>query len=1206
MTATAAALRAAIDLIQIPIALLDLDGRIEHINPANERLLGQTAEALRGKLIGTVFAARRRKQARDMLASLLEQGKSTWIFEIVRPDGTTQPVEVTASLVRAADGTPNGILATARDLGPELDRFARLNGSATKLLTAPGDDLLVTIVRVARDLLGARYAALGVVENGRLVRFIPDGMSDAQIAGIEHWPDGHGLLGAMIAERRTIRIEEMATDSRSSGFPSGHPPMLSFLGTPIQVADEVYGHLYFTEKLGATEFSFVDGHLVELFASHAALAIRDGRRRESLQSNERVLAEAQRIAHIGSWERDVATGVLRWSDESHRIMGIAPGTFPGTIEAFLAFVHPDDRTRAAPSPADLAARDPAPVEYRIIRPDGTVRHLYEEAAVIRDPTGAPIRYVGVTRDITEQVAADEERRRLEAVLRQSEHNLAEAQRISHIGSWEFDFATRTALRSEETERILGVEPGTLPATLEAFLALVHPDERRRVRQFEQAATSEGGRHGLDYRIIRPDGVVRLVREEVETIHDPSGNPVGLVGTVQDVTERVELEAQQARSARLLDELRSEIYVFNAETLRFTEANAGAVRNLGYSFDELSELTPLDVKPELTAASFAALIAPLRDGRRDQVAFETIHRRKDGSTYPVEVRIHFLASEVPPAFVAVVQDITERVAADAERNRLVSAIEQTADSIWIQDLEGIITYVNQAFSRTYGYEPGEIVGHHAGIIDSGHHPPAFFDQILASVKAGRTWTGSVINRRKNGSVFEVDAVISAILDPHGRSTGYMQTDRDITHERALESALARMARERDVIEAALARIDPADSPEAIAAAACAEIVRLAETDSSIAIRLGADRGQILAAAGRLSAVISTGDWIPPARARYLLERASVGPWIETWKERPGDGGFGEAISSSDLYAAAYAPLRGVRGGVLGVVCFGAHDPASAEQLVERLPSLATFGSIIAALVAPGLEARHGEDHARSSVQVILDAAAFRPFFQPIADLHTGAVVGYEALSRFTDGTLPDVVFALAGRAGLGIELEIATLGAALEAATALPSTAYLSVNASPAFIGSGELGLLLAGLDRQIVLEITEHVVVDNYVALRRDINALGAGVRLAVDDAGAGYASLRHILELAPDFVKLDIGLIRGINSDPARQALIAGMTYFAVKRKVHLIAEGIETAAELETLRSLAIPFGQGYLLGHPQDGRGAGPWPTRTGLSTKGGGGS
>src|SRR6185369_14188681 len=112
----------------------------------------------------------------------------------------------------------------------------------------------------------------------------------------------------------------------------------------------------------------------------------------------------------------------------------------------------------------------------------------------------------------------------------------------------------------------------------------------------------------------------------------------------------------------------------------------------------------------------------------------------------------------------------------------------------------------------------------------------------------------------------------------------------------------------------------------------------------------------------------------------------------------------------------------------------------------------------------------------------------------------------------------------------------------------------------------------------------EHVAISDYVVLRRSLIGLGTRVRLAVDDAGAGFASFRHILELAPDFVKLDMGLVRDIDSDPARQALAAGMVFFAAERNLLLIAEGIETREELQTLRHLGVQLGQGYLLGRPK----------------------
>ena len=146
--------------------------------------------------------------------------------------------------------------------------------------------------------------------------------------------------------------------------------------------------------------------------------------------------------------------------------------------------------------------------------------------------------------------------------------------------------------------------------------------------------------------------------------------------------------------------------------------------------------------------------------------------------------------------------------------------------------------------------------------------------------------------------------------------------------------------------------------------------------------------------------------------------------------------------------------------------------------------------------------------------------------------------------------------------------------------------------------SGRLGAILADVRRPVVLEITEHVEIDDYAGLRRELKRLGPSVRVAVDDAGAGYASFRHILELAPDFVKIDLDLVRGVDAEPARQALIAGMGYFAVKRKLRLVAEGIETRKELDALQALAVPYGQGYLLGRPRDGTTSEAWPTKVDL--------
>ncbi|MEK7697722.1 MAG: diguanylate cyclase, partial [Pseudomonadota bacterium] len=164
---------------------------------------------------------------------------------------------------------------------------------------------------------------------------------------------------------------------------------------------------------------------------------------------------------------------------------------------------------------------------------------------------------------------------------------------------------------------------------------------------------------LDFRIVRPDGATRIVHEETEVARDPAGKPRRLRGIIQDITEAKQAEGQIARLGRILDDSSNEIYVFCAESLRFVQVNQGAQRNLGYNMEELKGLTPIDLKPEFTRESFEALIAPLRRGDRERINFTTVHRRKDGSDYPVDVQLQFMRHETPPVFVAIIQDITER-------------------------------------------------------------------------------------------------------------------------------------------------------------------------------------------------------------------------------------------------------------------------------------------------------------------------------------------------------------------------------------------------------------------------------------------------------------------------------------------------------------------------------------------------------------------
>jgi EAL domain-containing protein (putative c-di-GMP-specific phosphodiesterase class I) len=168
----------------------------------------------------------------------------------------------------------------------------------------------------------------------------------------------------------------------------------------------------------------------------------------------------------------------------------------------------------------------------------------------------------------------------------------------------------------------------------------------------------------------------------------------------------------------------------------------------------------------------------------------------------------------------------------------------------------------------------------------------------------------------------------------------------------------------------------------------------------------------------------------------------------------------------------------------------------------------------------------------------------------------------------------------------VQLENAVLREQIAQARKLPHGTFVSLNVSPA-LATAMIPLLdvLAEADRSVVLEITEHVEIEDYPRLLAALEQVRGHAMLAVDDAGAGYAGLRHILELRPQYVKLDISLVRNVDTDPARQAMVTGMAHFADSVGCALIAEGIETANELTTLRLLNVPFGQGFYLAKPAE---------------------
>ena len=272
---------------------------------------------------------------------------------------------------------------------------------------------------------------------------------------------------------------------------------------------------------------------------------------------------------------------------------------------------------------------------------------------------------------------------------------------------------------------------------------------------------------------------------------------------------------------------------------------------------------------------------------------------------------------------------------------------------------------------------------------------------------------------------------------------------------------------------------------------------------------------------------------------------------------------------------------------------------------RPDTVAFFQQQTAALLRVA-EAQRGGDSSESSPEVVsvewhrlevevrdVTAAvkALTMYLQPVVSLVDDhhPTIGFEALARFqTDPyRAPDVWCARARNCGLQAEVELSCIRAALGLLPMLPESAYLSINVSPETLGSPYFLRMLDDVDAdRLVLEVTEHAVVSEYSSLVRAVRVLRErGLQLAVDDAGAGFASFRHVLELGPEIIKLDIQLTSRIASDNSRQALVGSLSVFADSVGASLVAEGIELEDDLATLRSLGVGAGQGYLFARPAD---------------------
>jgi PAS domain S-box-containing protein len=564
----------------------------------------------------------------------------------------------------------------------------------------------------------------------------------------------------------------------------------------------------------------------------------------SLQESKAWLEEAQRVAHIGYWVWDLETNCVIYSDETYRIYGMTPQEGPIDLAIVSEATHPEDRERVFRI-ADEAIRSGtrADSEHRIVRPSGEIRTIHALGDLKKDASGRPYQMFGTTQDITERKRAEEERQALSHDLQESKARLEEAQRVAHVGHWEWDLETDVVVWSDETYRIFGLTPQERPMDLATVRAIVHPEDRESLYSGVDVDLVAGVHPDAEFRIVLPNGEVRTVYATTSKLwsalpgdskRDALGRPYKLFGTVQDITERK--RAEQALQ-------QSQFYLSEGE--RLAHMGSWASSDLGirwsddlgiYWSDEVYKIYGFDPNsgpPNIE--QYLALIHP-HDRASMAATLKAMHEqrcgcdltkrivRPDGEVRHVRcVGIPLVEEGVFKGFHGSAMDVTEHERLTQELRREQAYLEEaqrlTHAGSWACNLvTQKIFHSSDENARIYGFDPSQgpisFDRHYGSILADDE--PAIRAKLENAIRAGADYDVEFRIRHTDGTVRFLRGI--GHHNPAQEFGEYVGITMDITDQKHAERERERLRQ----LEADLAHINRVNMMGELSAALAHEI------------------------------------------------------------------------------------------------------------------------------------------------------------------------------------------------------------------------------------------------------------------------------------------------------------------------------------------------------------------------------------------------
>ncbi len=424
-------------------------------------------------------------------------------------------------------------------------------------------------------------------------------------------------------------------------------------------------------------------------------------------------------------------------------------------------------------------------ERRFRRKDGGTLWTIVSATAQQDNAGEFIGSFAMLTDITE-------RKQAEQSLQESQETLQTIFDTSSAAIFLVNAEGRITLANRRTADLFALSGDELPGT--PYVDLVHPEQRHLgLSKMRSLMTGEIDHVSIERRYVTSAGRELLGHLSGRRLLREDGTLVGLVGIITDVSDRRRaeeaLKESEERYRTLFERAGDGIIVVDIEgedAGKIVSANRVAAEMHGYNIDEFLKLRMSDLDTSEEARRMAELFTRVVAG--ETLKTEHHHRKKDGSVIPIELSIGLMEMRGHKYSLSINRDISERKKAEAERVLLATAIEQAAESVEITDAQGNVVYVNPAFQRTTGYSRAEIVGLKPNILASGKHDESVYRTMWQTISAGQTWTGNLVNKRKDGTIFEEEVTISPVKDESGDILNYVAVKRDVTNEVLLRKQL----------------------------------------------------------------------------------------------------------------------------------------------------------------------------------------------------------------------------------------------------------------------------------------------------------------------------------------------------------------------------------------------------------------------------------